>query len=254
MIGLGPWTLFVKEARRYLRVPGQTVLSPAVTACLYLLVFGVALGGRLRTAGGVPYLEFVAPGLVMLGVVSNSFLNTSSSMMGMKMQGTIIDLLVTPLGHGQIVLAMVAAAVTRALLVGVVTWLVAVAAVGGVRVAHPGYAMAFPLLAAVGMGAVGLLTGIWADKFEKLNAVPTFVLTPLTFLGGVFYDVRSLPGHLATASSLNPILYLVEGMRYGLTGRSAADPVVGLAFLAVVDCVALGLAWLALASGWKLRG
>jgi ABC-2 type transport system permease protein len=253
VIGLGPRTLFVKEVRRYLRVPGQTLLSPVITTALYLLVFGVALGGRVRQVGGVPYLEFIVPGLIMLGVVSNAFLNTSSSMIGMKFGGTIVDLLVTPLTAGEIVAAMVGAAVTRALAVGLLTWLVAIAANGGAHVAHAGYAVTFPILAAVGMAAMGLLTGIWADNFERINAIPTFVITPLTFLGGVFYDIHMLPGALATVSRFNPILYLVEGMRYGLIGTSAVDPNIGLAFLVGLDALAIGACVVAVRTGWHLR-
>lgn len=249
----GPWTLFVKEVRRYLRVPGQTVLSPVVTTALYLAVFGFALGGRLREIDGVPYFDFIVPGLVMLGVISNAFLNTASSMMGMKIQGTAIDLLVTPLTPAQIVAAMVGAAVTRALVVGALTWLVAVIARGAVHVPHPLHALAFPLLAAVGLAAAGLLAGIWAEKFEHLNVVPTFILTPLTFLGGVFYDVRMLPDTLAAVSRANPILYLVEGARYGLVGRAAVSPGLGLVVLVAADAAVIAACLVALRTGWKLR-
>jgi ABC-2 type transport system permease protein len=249
----GARTLFVKEVRRFMKVPGQTLLSPVITTSLYLLVFGVALGGRLRSVGGVPYLEFIVPGLIMMGVVTNAFLNPSSSMIGMKFGGTIIDLLVTPLGAREIVGAMVGAAVTRAMTVGALTWLVAIVATGEVHVAHPFHALAFPLLAAIGMGAIGLFTGIWAEKFEQLNAVPTFVITPLTFLGGVFYDVHVLPSPLDTVSKMNPVLYLVEGMRYGMIGKSAANPTVGLLVLAGFAAVAVGACLVAVRSGWKLR-
>jgi ABC-2 type transport system permease protein len=250
---LGPYTFFLKETRRFLKVPGQTLLSPAVTTALYLLVFGYALGGRLRSVHGVPYFEFIVPGLVMLGLVNNAFLNTSSSMIGMKLQGSIIDILVTPLGQAQILAAMVAAAALRGLMVGAMTWIVAAAARGAVQVAHPGYALAFPLLAAVGFAAVGLLTGQWADRFEQLNVVPAFILTPLTFLGGVFYDIRTLPAALQAASRLNPILYIVEGMRHGLLGFSAVPPGVGLAALLAADALVVTACLMALRSGWKLR-
>lgn len=253
MNSVGVETLFRKEIRRYMKVPGQTVLSPVITTSLYLLVFGLALGGELRVVAGVPYLDFIVPGLVMLGVLSNAFLNTSSSMMGMKIGGTIVDLLVSPLTAIEIVLAMVGAAVTRALIVGVLTWLVAVVARGEAVVAHPVYAFAFPLLAAIGMAAAGLLTGIWAEKFEQLNVVPTFILTPLTFLGGVFYDVSALPPMLAKLSLFNPIFYLVDGMRYGLIGHATTNPAIGLLFLAALDAGVIALCVAALRRGWKLR-
>lgn len=253
MNAIGVETLFRKEIRRYMKVPGQTILSPVITTSLYLLVFGLALGGQLRVVGGVAYLDYIVPGLIMLGVLSNAFLNTSSSMMGMKIGGTIVDLLVSPLTAVEIVLAMVGAAVTRALVVGALTWLVAVVARWDVVVMHPFHAVAFPVLAAIGMAAVGLLTGIWAEKFEQLNVVPTFILTPLTFLGGVFYDVTSLPPMLAQISHFNPILYLVDGMRYGLIGHASTNPGVGLLFLAALDAMVIGLCVTLLKRGWKLR-
>ncbi|WP_373049540.1 ABC transporter permease [Vulgatibacter sp.] len=253
MIALGPRTLFEKEVRRFLRVPGQTILSPVITTVLYLVVFGYALGGRLTEIHGVPYVAFIVPGLIMLAVISNSFLNTSSSIFIMKMQGTMVDLLVSPLTYWQIVWAMVGAAAVRALGVGFLTWLVAIVAQGEVMVPHPFFALAFPILTAIGFAASGLFTGIWAEKFEHVNFVPTFVVTPLTFLGGVFYDVERLPGFFATLSHLNPVLYLVEGMRYGLVGASSVDPWVGLVFLVVFDLVAVGACLYVLRSGWKLR-
>lgn len=253
MISLGARTLFEKEVRRFLRVPGQTLLSPVITTVLYLVVFGYALGGRLREIQGVPYVAFIVPGLILLGVISNSFLNTSSSFFIMKLQGTLVDLLVAPLRYREIVGAMVAAASVRALGVGLITWVVAVIFQGELSVAHPFYALIFPILTSVGFAALGLFTGIWADKFEHVNFVPTFVVTPLTFLGGVFYDVSQLPGFFATLSHFNPILYLVEGMRYGLLGQSAVDPNVGLAFLVVFDVVAVGLCLFVLQKGWKIR-
>lgn len=249
----GPWTLFEKEVRRFLRVPGQTIVSPVITTVLYLVVFGYALGGRMREVNGIPYLSFIVPGLVMLGVISNSFLNTSSSMFIMKLQETVVDLLVSPLRYGEIVAAMVAAASVRALVVGLLTWGVAIVAQGEVLLAHLGYAIAFPVLTSVGLSALGLFVGIWAEKFEHVNLVPTFVITPLTFLGGVFYDVGQLPGVFATLSHFNPVLYLVEGLRYGLLGTSAVDPAFSLAGLVVFDAGVVLLCMAVLRSGWKLR-
>lgn len=253
MIGVGARTLFEKEVRRFFRVPGQTILSPVITTVLYLVVFGWALGGRLRDVNGTPYLEFIVPGLIMLGVISNSFLNTSSSVFIMKIQGTIVDVLVSPLSYGEIVGSMLAAATLRALIVGGLTWLVAIVAQGRLHVPHPLWAIGIPVLASIGMGALGLFTGIWADKFEHVNFVPTFVITPLTFLGGVFYDVSLLPAPFTTFSHLNPVLYLVEGMRYGLLGRSAVNPEIGLFILLLIDVVSVALCLVALRRGWKLR-
>lgn len=253
MIRYGARTLFRKEVRRFLRVFGQTLLTPVVTTALYLVVFGWALGGRLRVMDGVPYLAFITPGLVMLAVITNAFANASSSMFMSKLQGTVVDLLVSPLRHGEIVSAMVGASTLRALLVGAATWAVALLFLGGVSVAHPLLAIAFPLLTAIGMGAVGLLTGVWAEKFEHVNLVPTFVITPLTFLGGVFYDVGQLPGVFSAFSRLNPILYVVEGMRHALLGVSSVSPALALLGLAVFDLVTVGACIRVFRTGWKLR-
>jgi ABC-2 type transport system permease protein len=251
---LGITTLFEKEMRRFLKVPGQTLFGPVVSTLLYLLVFGYALGGRLRLVAGVPYFDFIVPGLMMLGITSNAFLNSSSSLMGMKLTGTIVDLLVTPLRYSDMVIAMVGAAAVRGFGVGMLTWVTAVVLRGEIIVAHPQWALAFTVLAAVAFGAVGLLTGLWAERFEQLNFVPAFVLTPLTFLGGVFYDVRSLPPVLQTLSHFDPILYLVEGVRFGLLGTAAVDPWIGLVALVAATAALVAACLLLLRAGWKLRG
>jgi ABC-2 type transport system permease protein len=247
----GPWTLFVREMRRFLKVPGQTLLSPAVTTALYLAVFGYAVAGR-GNVGGVPYIDFIVPGLIMLGVISNAFLNSSSSMFAMKLQGNIVDLLVTPLGGLEMTGAMVAAAMARAGAIGMMTWLTAVV-VRGVHVAHPLFAIAFPTLTGIGFGAIGLLSGLWAEKFEHLNAIPAFVITPLTFLGGVFYDVRGRTGVMAVLSRLDPIFYIVDGMRYGLVGHAVVAPWLGLAVLTAADAFFVMACVIAIGKGWKLR-
>lgn len=253
MIRLGARTLFRKEVLRFLRVPGQALISPVITTILYLVVFGSALGGRLREVGGVPYLAYIAPGLVMLGIVTNSFLNASSSMFISKLQGTVVDLLVAPLRYGEIVGAMVAASTVRALMVGTATWIVAMLFHGEFLLAKPLYALLFGPLTAVGLASVGLLTGIWAEKFEHVNVVPTFVITPLTFLGGVFYDVTTLPPVFAAFSRFNPILYVVEGMRYALLGSAAVPPLPSLLGLLAFDVLVVGACIFVLRRGWKLR-
>jgi len=253
MIGLGPRTLFLKEVRRFLRVPGQTVLSPLVTTTLYFLVFGWSLGGRLKEVDGVPYARFIVPGLVMLGAVTNAFLNTSSSIMVMKLQGTMVDLLVSPLSYGEILAAFVGAAVVRGMMVASVVWLVA-AAFTGAGLAHPLHAFCALALVAIAFGALGFLTGVWARTFEQVNFFPTFVITPLTFLGGVFYSAEMLPGPLRTLTLANPIYYMVDALRWGMLGRSGAGPWPGLAAVAALCAVSLAAALAVLRSGWRLRG
>ncbi|HEY7724626.1 MAG TPA: ABC transporter permease [Anaeromyxobacteraceae bacterium] len=252
MIGLGLRTLATKEVRRFLRVPGQTLLSPLVTTTLYFVVFGVSLGTRLADVDGVPYARFIVPGLVALGVTSNAYLNSASSLFVMKLQGTVIDLLVTPLSHAEVLAGFVAAAALRGLLVGAVMW-GAAGAFTGFSVAHPLFALAMLLLAAVAFAALGFVTAIWASSFEQVNIFPTFVLTPLTFLGGVFYSARMLSPGLRAFTLANPVYYMVDGLRWGLLGVSDGPPAAGLAILAVLAAGALAAGYAMLATGYKLR-
>ncbi len=253
MIGLGLRTLFVKEVRRFLRVPGQTVLSPIITTTLYFVVFGYSLGSRLREVDGVPYARFIVPGLVTLGVVSNAFLNSASSMFVMKLQGTITDLLVSPLSYGEVLAGFVGAAVLRGVLVGLLMWGVA-GAFTGFGVAHPLEALGLLLLIAVAFAALGFITAIWATSFEQINFLPTFIITPLTFLGGVFYSARMLSPGLRRFTLMNPLFYLVDGVRHGMLGLSDGPPLTGLAIAAGLCLLSLGVSWWMLRTGYKLRG
>jgi ABC-2 type transport system permease protein len=253
VISYGFWTLFVKEVRRFLRVPGQTLLSPVVTTVLYFVVFGWSLGGRLREVEGVPYARFIVPGLVALGVVTNAYQNTASSLFVMKLQGTVVDLLVSPLGYGEILWAFVLAAVLRGVVVGGVMWTVA-GLFEGFGVAHPATALALVLLAAILFAALGLITAIWASSFEQVNFIPTFFITPLTFLGGVFYSVEMLPPAFRRFTLANPIFYMVDGLRFGMLGISDASPWTGAALLAALAAAAVAVAYALLRSGYELRG
>jgi ABC-2 type transport system permease protein len=253
VISFGFWTLFTKEVRRFLRVPGQTLLSPVVTTVLYFVVFGWSLGGRLREVEGVPYARFIVPGLIALGVVTNAYSNTASSLFVMKLQGTVVDLLVSPLGYGEILWAFLGAAVLRGLVVGGVMWVVA-GFFEGFGVAHPAVALGMVLLAAVLFAALGLITAIWASSFEQVNFIPTFFITPLTFLGGVFYSVEMLPPGFRRFTLANPIFYMVDGLRFGMLGISDAHPWMGAALLAALAATAVGGAYALLRSGYELRG
>jgi ABC-2 type transport system permease protein len=249
---IGLRTLFSKETRRFLRVPGQTVAQPVVTTTLYFLVFGFALGGRLREVDGVTYLRFIVPGLVMLSLITNAFLNTSSSMFIAKIQGTIVDLLVAPLSVAELLAAFVGAALVRSLMVGAIVWAVA-GIFTGFGIAHPLWVAAFAGIVSVTFALVGLGVAIWSDKFEQLNLVPTFVITPLTFLGGVFYSAKMLPAPWSHITRANPVLYMVEGLRYGIIGHASEPPWIGLLVTGGLAAISLGLVWWMLSSGYKLR-
>jgi ABC-2 type transport system permease protein len=249
---IGMRTLFIKETRRFLRVAGQTLAQPVVTTALYFLVFGYALGGRVREVEGIPYPRFIVPGLMLLGISQNAFLNTSSSMFIAKVQGTIVDLLVAPLGVVDLLVAFIAAAVLRGLIVGSVVWLIS-ALFTGFGVSHPLWVVVFALAVATTFGLIGLVVSIWSEKFEQLNLIPTFVITPLTFLGGVFYSARMLPPPWSYLSRANPILYMVDGLRYGVVGHSSSSPWMGLGVTLGFAALALAIAAWMLASGYKLR-
>ena len=252
MNAVGFRTLFIKETRRFLRVPGQTLAQPVVTTALYFLVFGYALGGRVREVDGVSYGRFIMPGLMLLGLSQNAFLNTSSSMFIAKLQGTIVDLLVAPLGVVDLLLAFILAAVLRGIMVGGVVWVIS-ALFTGFEVSHPAWVVVFAFLVGATFGLVGLVVAIWSDKFEQLNIVPTFIITPLTFLGGVFYSAEMLPPPWSYVSRVNPVLYMVEGLRYGVVGSASSSPWLGLAVTGGIGLFSLALATWMLMTGYKLR-
>src|SRR5438067_948048 len=249
---LGVRTLYEKEVKRFLRVPGQTILSPLITTALYFVVFGWSLGGRLREVEGVPYIRFLVPGLVMLGIINNAFLNTSSSLFIMKLQGTIVDLLVTPLAYGEILAAFLAAATTRALLVGGLTWLTAALFVGP-YVPHPLLSLAAGVLVSIAFSAAGLIVALWADKFEQVNFIPTFVITPLAFLGGVFYSAAMLPATFRVVLHFNPIYYMIEAMRFALIGHTVERPWAGFSVMVGIAAILVVWALRLLRNGYKLR-
>ena len=245
-------TLFLKEVRRFSKVWLQTVLSPLVTTSLYFLVFGVALGSRLREISGVPYIQFVVPGLVMMTMIRDSFLNTSSSLFQSKINGTISDILIAPIGALEMLLAYVGAAMIRAMIVGVLVYLVALSFTW-FPVHHIAWTLFFTLFVTATLALLGMIAALWAQKFDHLAIFPNFVLLPLAFLGGVFYSIDLLPEPWNTVSRLNPLLYMVNGLRYGFLGVADVSPatsagVVLLSFL-VVLCAAGAL----LRSGYNLR-
>ncbi len=249
---IGFKTLTMKEVRRFMKVWVQTVFSPLVTTSLYFLVFGVALGGRIDEINGMPYIQYVVPGLVMLSMISNSFLNSSSSLFQSKINGTIVDLLSAPLGAAELLGAYVCGAMIRGLLVGVLVWTVAGVFVG-VHLAHPLWALYFSVMVTMTFSFLGLCAATWAEKFDQLSIFPNFVLTPLTFLGGVFYSIDMLPAPWDTISQANPVLYTVNGLRYGLLG-SADLPVSTCAWAVALAAVsAASAATLLIRSGYKLR-
>jgi ABC-2 type transport system permease protein len=250
----GMTALYVKEVRRFFKVQLQTIWAPAITTLLFLVIFTVALGGGERTVLGRPFATFVAPGLIVMGMMQNAFANASFSLLVGKMQGTIVDYLMPPLSTGELVAGLVGAAVTRAVFVGFAVWL-AMAFWPGVQIVphHPLAVIWFGLLGASMLGFLGLLTSIWADKFDHAAAVTNFVVAPLSLLSGTFYSIESLHGVFQTLSHLNPFFYVISGFRYGFIGTTDSPVLLGGLVLLGVN-VALGaLCYTLIRKGWRLK-
>jgi ABC-2 type transport system permease protein len=249
---IGLWTLYLKEVRRFLKVPGQTLAAPAVTTLMFLLIFSLALGRGGRVIEGLPFLEFLAPGLVMMAVIQNAFANTSSSILIGKIQGNIVDMLMPPLRPGELLFGIVAGGVTRGLLVAVVVTLAMLPAVA-IRIEHPLLVLYYALSGSLMLALLGLLGGIWAERFDQMAAVTNFVVTPLSFLSGTFYSIAQLPGPFLLAAHLNPFFYLIDGLRFGFTGHADGSILIGAI---AVTAVNLGL-WLVahalIARGYRLK-
>jgi ABC-2 type transport system permease protein len=251
MNAIGMQTLFLKEVRRFLRVPGQTVLQPLISTSLYFVVFAYTLGGKQSEVEGVPYVQFIVPGLVFLGIANNAFLNASSSFFITKIQNTLVDLLIAPLGPVELMVGFISGAMTRGLLVGVLTWAVALIFTGA-HLVHFGGTLLFLALSAYVFSMLGLIAGVWAEKFEQINFFPTFLMMPLTFLGGVFYSVRQMPEPFRTISLFNPVVHMVEGLRSGMLGLQEGSPL-GLWLLLGLALGSTLIAWNMLRVGYKLK-
>ncbi len=244
--------LFYKEVLRFWKVGFQTVAAPVLTAMMYLLIFGHVLEDHVKVYDTIRYTAFLVPGLVMMSVLQNAFANSSSSLIQSKIMGNLVFLLLTPLSHWSWFIAYVGSSIVRGLVVGAGVLLVAVwfAPLG---FAAPLWIMTFAILGAALMGALGLIAGLWAEKFDQLAAFQNFVIMPMTFLSGVFYSIQSLPSFWQTASHLNPFFYMIDGFRYGFFGVSDASPWLSLSIvggaLAGVSLIAMQL----LRTGYKIR-
>ncbi|MEM1431917.1 MAG: ABC transporter permease [Pseudomonadota bacterium] len=249
---LGMVTLAERECMRFIGIWRQTLLAPAVTAGLFLAVFSLAIGPSRPDVMGVSFLHFLAPGLVMMTVIQQSFSNTSSSIVAAKIGGNIVDTLMPPLSAGELVAGYIIGGVARGLFVGVPLVTLMVLALG-TGLAHPIWVLAFLLFGGAFMGGLGLLTGIYATKFDQTAAITNFIITPLSFLSGTFYSVDAIPGWMNVVLHWNPVFYLIDGMRYGVIGTSDSSPWLGLAICTLATAVVLGLAWSWLRSGYRLK-
>jgi ABC-2 type transport system permease protein len=251
---LGLWTLIVREVQRFWKVYFQTVFAPLVSTLLFVMVFALAMGSGVVSgqSGSIPYVEFVAPGLIMMAILNNAFANSSSSLIIAKVQGTTVDFLMPPLSALELLVAFIVGAALRGLVVGLAS---ALAVVLMVDVVPQNWAATvyFAVMASVIFGAIGLLGGLWAEKFDHLQAVSNFVVTPLTFLSGTFYSIDRLPQPFKDISHWNPCFFLIDGFRYGITGYHDGPLVIGAVVSFVLTAVLLVACWLVIRSGYRLR-
>jgi ABC-2 type transport system permease protein len=246
--------LYVKEVRRFFKVQLQTIWAPAITTLLYLVIFTVSMSGMRGSVLGVSFADFLAPGLIIMGMMQNAFANSSFSLLVGKVQGTIVDYLMPPLSSGELLTAMVGSSVTRAVLVGLAIW-AAMLFWPGVH-AMPQDPLAviwFGLMGSAMLALIGLLTSIWAEKFDHAAAIGNFVVAPLSLLSGTFYSVDKLAPTFAAISHANPFFYVISGFRYGFIGSADSPVLFGAILLLVINVALASICYFVLRSGWKLK-
>ena len=256
------WTmLFYKEVLRFWKVSFQTVAAPVLTAVMYLMIFGHVLEAHVQVYDGVSYTAFLIPGLVMMSVLQNAFANSSSSMVQSKIMGNLVFLLLTPLSHWSWFFAYALSAMVRGLLVGAGVLLAGVLFVWQSSVlnfslmpSQPVWVITFAVLGALMLGTLGLIAGLWADKFDQMAAFQNFIIMPMTFLSGVFYSIHSLPSFWQSVSHLNPFFYMIDGFRFGFFGQSDVSPWLSLGVVGVCLTLVSGIALHLLRTGYKIRG
>ena len=253
---LGLWTLYTKEVRRFMRVWPQTLLAPIVSNLLYMTVFVLAFA-EMRGGGSGSFIAFLIPGLIMLGILNNASANTSSSLMTGKLMGAIIDVLMPPLSYIEMAIAYIGGGVTRGVLVAIATAiglsLFAIHAGQSMWPAHWWALFYFGLSAAMMMSMVGMLSGIWAEKFDQLAVVNQFIILPMSFLSGTFYSIHGLPDFFQTIMRGNPLFYLIDGFRYGFSGTAESNLTIGVILIAVINIILLIIVLRVLKSGWRLK-
>ena len=249
---LGVWTLYSREVRRFLKVYTQTLMAPVVTTLLFLAIFSLALGGAVRIVAGVPFVEFLAPGLIMMAMAQNAFANTSSSIMVAKVQGNIVDILMPPLNAHELTFCLSLGGATRGVLVGCLVGL-AMSLFVPVQIHHFGFVLYHAVMASLMLSFLGMIGGIWAEKFDHMAAITNFVVVPLSFLSGTFYSIGRLPEMWQTIAHLNPFFYAIDGFRYGFIGQGDAPLWLGMLVLAGIDVVLFFIVHRMLVTGYKLK-
>lgn len=249
---VGLQTLIIREIQRFMNVWSQTVMAPLINAGLLLMIFTIAIGPQRGDVMGVPFMTFLAPGILTMTVIQNAFANTSSSIASAKVGGNIVDTLMPPLSATELVAGYILGAAARGAIVAAViafgSWLFL-----DVAPQNPLWMLVFVLLGSVFMGGLGMIAGIYANKFDQLSAISNFLVTPLSFLSGTFYSITALPGPLQTLSHANPFFYIIDGVRYGMIGVSDSSPWVGLAVVSAACLLVLTVCWRWMARGYRLK-
>ena len=249
---LGLWTHYVKEVHRFWKVGFQTLVAPMITTLLFLAVFTLALGRAVESINGVPFEVFLAPGLMMFAIIQNSFANPSSSMLILKIQGSIVDLLMPPLTAGELTVGFIAGSVTRGVAVGTLVGLVMYVATD-MTVVNPWIVIFYGVSASVMLSLLGLITAIWADKFDNIASITNFIVVPLSFLSGTFYSIDRLPEFWRGLATLNPFFYMIDGFRAGFIGASDAPILTGVILITVLNVVLWVICHMLFKRGYKLK-
>ena len=249
---IGSWTLYKKEVLRFLNVWIQTIFSPLISALLFLLVLSLAIGTDKGNILGVPFINFLAPGLVAMQVIQQSFSHSASSFMIGKIQGNIVDILYAPLSAGEVTIAITLAAVTRSIMIAFISICIFHLIVD-LEIKNYLTLIAFTFLSSFILGALGIVAGLWAEKFDHMATVTNFVIIPLSFLSGTFYTIDKLPGYLYTISKANPFFYMIDGFRYSFIGQSDGSITVGLIYLIILSFIMWLTAYLLYKKGYKIK-
>lgn len=249
---IGLWSLYRKEVHRFLKVFTQTVAAPLVTSLLFLAIFTLALGRAVETIGGIPFSQFLAPGLITMAMAQNAFANTSSSLVSAKMQGNIVDVVMPPISTIEFIAAYILGGVTRGMLVGLTTW-IAMSFFVTLEIHSLFHLIFHGFAASMMLACLGIIGGVWADKYDHISAITNFIVTPFAFLSGTFYSISRLPEPFYSLAHYNPFFYMIDGFRYGAIGASDTDPLVGIAVMIGANAILCLFAWRMISTGYKLK-
>jgi ABC-2 type transport system permease protein len=249
---VGAWTLYQKEVLRFLLVWAQTLFSPLISSLLFLLVLSLAIGNERGDVLGVSFISFLAPGLISMQVIQQSFSHSSSSFMIGKIQGNIVDLLYAPLSAAEVTIAVSLASVTRAVMIAIIS-IITFMLIIEIQITNYLTLIAFTFLSSFILGNVGIIAGLWSEKFDNMATVTNFVIIPLSFLSGTFYSIERLPGLLKTISEFNPFFYMIDGFRYSFIGQADGSITVGLVYLTILSLVSWFITYLLYKNGYKIK-